>query len=319
MKKLLFILIFTICYANNTELLEQALILEDKKDYKGAMLIYKEIAKKEVNKTQNIKNLRKDIFDKNITKLEDEETNENLEQLVTKNFGIYPYKKNYFLPTTYTFNNINQRDNFETAFQISLEKPISYNFFTFGEILSFAYTQKSFWQTLENSAPFRETNYEPEIFIQIPHKNKYLRLSQFSFIHTSNGKGGNLSRSLNRVYFQEFFQFNNLLIAPRIWYRVPEKSKNDNNKDFYKYYGYGDLKFLYAYKKQTFELLLRDNLRFNSQNKGSIEFNWSFALPKFIASKNTYGLFQVFHGYANSLIDYDRELTNIGIGLVFSR
>jgi len=318
MKKLLFILIFTICYANNTELLEQALILEDKKDYKSAMLIYKKIAK-EVSETQNIENLRKDIFDNNITKLEDKETNENLEQLVTKNFGIYPYKKNYFLPATYTFNNINQRDNFETAFQISLEKPISYNFFTFGEVLSFAYTQKSFWQTAENSAPFRETNYEPEIFIQIPYNNKHLKLSKFSLIHTSNGKGGNLSRSVNIVYFQEIFQFNHLFIIPRIWYRIPEKSKNDDNKDFYKYYGYGDLNFLYAYKKQTFELLLRDNLRFNSSNKGSIEFNWSFTLPDFIASKNTYGLFQVFHGYGHNLMDYNKELTNIGIGLVFSR
>ena len=39
-------------------------------------------------------------------------------------------------------------------------------------------------------------------------------------------------------------------------------------KDFYKYYGYGDISFLYAYGKQTFELLLRDNLRLNSSNKG---------------------------------------------------
>ena len=90
-------------------------------------------------------------------------------------------------------------------------------------------------------------------------------------------------------------------------------------KDFYKYYGYGDISFLYAYGKQTFELLLRDNLRLNKSNKGAAEFNYTFPLPDFISSKNSYGIFQVFHGYGQSLIDYDREITNIGIGLTFSR
>ncbi|RBQ29357.1 phospholipase A [Aliarcobacter vitoriensis] len=327
MKKMLFTLIFAICYANNTELLEKAQELEEAKDYKGAMLIYKQIAKensqkvleKNILETNNLENFKKEIFVENIDKTEDQETNDNLEQLVTKDFGIYPYKKNYFLPATYTFNDINGRDKFETSFQISLEKPISHNFFGFGEIFSLAYTQKSFWQTAEDSAPFRESNYEPEFFVQVPINNKYLKLSKLSIMHSSNGKSGDESRSLNRIYLQNILQFGNIFITPRIWYRIPENSKNDDNKDFYKYYGYGDLNILYAHKKHTFELLLRDNLRFDSSNKGAVEFNWSFPLPEFIASKNTFGIFQVFHGYGQSLMDYDREVTNIGLGLVFSR
>ncbi|WP_026803676.1 phospholipase A [Aliarcobacter lanthieri] len=328
MKKLIFTIIFTICYADNLELLKQAQDLENAKDYKAAMLIYKKIANQNidqsleqniVNEANHLENFKKEIFVENIIKSEDKETNENLEQLVTKNFGIYPYKKNYFLPATYTFNDIDGRDSFETVFQLSFEKPISYNFFGFGETLSLAYTQKSFWQTAKDSAPFRETNYEPELFVQIPHNNEHLKLSKVSLMHFSNGKDGEESRSVNRIYMQGFFQFDNLFVVPRVWYRIPESSKNDDNEDFYKYYGYGDLSLLYAYKKHTFELLLRDNLRLNSSNKGAVEFNWSFPLPEFIASKNTYGLFQVFHGYGSSLIDYDREITNVGIGLVFSR
>ncbi len=106
--------------------------------------------------------------------------------------------------------------------------------------------------------------------MQIPNDDKYLKLYKTSFLHTSNGKGGDDSRSLNRLYLQTFFQFDNLFVSPKIWYKIPQNSKDDDMKDFYKYYGYGDISFLYAYGKQTFELLLRDNLRLNSSNKGQL-------------------------------------------------
>ncbi len=312
----------SLCFAQDfNSIYKEAKELEDSGDYKSAMLLYKKIANESfknsfVDKNENLiakeikKEPKKEFFEKNIDKSEDKETNSNLEQLVTKDFGIY---------ATYTFNNISNRDNFETSFQISLEKPISNDFFGLNETISIAYTQKSFWQTASSSAPFRETNYEPEIFMQIPNDGKYLKLYKTSFLHTSNGKGGDDSRSLNRLYLQTFFQFDNLFVSPKIWYKIPQNSKDDDMKDFYKYYGYGDISFLYAYGQQTFELLLRDNLRLNKSNKGAAEFNYTFPLPDFISSKNSYGIFQIFHGYGHSLIDYDREITNIGIGLTFSR
>ena len=332
-KKLFILFIFTLslCFSEDlNSIYKKAKELEDSGDYKSAMLLYKKIANESLknpslDKSEDLvikkkkKEPKKEFFEHNIDKSKDKETNDNLEQLVTKDFGIYPYKKNYFLPATYTFNNISNRDNFETSFQISLEKPISNDFFGLNETISIAYTQKSFWQTASSSAPFRETNYEPEIFMQIPNDGKYLKLYKTAFLHSSNGKGGDDSRSLNRAYLQTFFQFNNLFVSPKIWYKIPKKSKDDDMKDFYKYYGYGDISFLYAYGKQTFELLLRDNLRLNSSNKGAVEFNYTFPLPDFISSKNSYGIFQVFHGYGQSLIDYDREVTNIGIGVTFSR
>ena len=286
-KKLFILFIFTLslCFSEDlNSIYKKAKELEDSGDYKSAMLLYKKIANESLKnpslgKSEDLvikeikKEPKKEFFEHNIDKSKDKETNDNLEQLVTKDFGIYPYKKNYFLPATYTFNNISNRDDFETSFQISLEKPISNDFFGLNETISIAYTQKSFWQTASSSAPFRETNYEPEIFMQIPNDDKYLKLYKTSFLHTSNGKGGDDSRSLNRLYLQTFFQFDNLFVSPKIWYKIPQNSKDDDMKDFYKYYGYGDISFLYAYGKQTFELLLRDNLRLNSSNKGAALFN----------------------------------------------
>ena len=332
MKKSLFLFLilslFLYPYDELNYLYKEAKALEDSGDYKAAMLLYKKIANSTLNQ-QNIEkddliskniisNPKQEFFEKNINKSSNKETNSSLEQLVTKDFGIYPYKKNYILPATYSLNSVKNRDNFETSFQLSLEKPISHNFFGLNETISFAYTQKSFWQTASSSAPFRETNYEPEVFVQIPYDNEYLKLYKASFLHSSNGKGGDISRSVNRVYLQSYFQFDNLFVSPKVWYKIPE-NKNDDMKDFYKYYGYGDISLLYAYKQQTFELLLRDNLRLNSSNKGAVEFNYTFPLPDFISSKNSYGIFQIFHGYGQSMIDYDKEITNFGIGIAFSR
>ncbi len=107
----------------------------------------------------------------------------------------------------------------------------------------------------------KQTN-QPEIFMQIPNDDKYLKLYKTSFLTILQmGKGGDDSRSLNRLYLQTFFQFDNLFVSPKIWYKIPQNSKDDDMKDFYKYYGYGDISFLYAYGKQTFELLLRDNFQ----------------------------------------------------------
>lgn len=333
MKKLLSILTCTFCFASNEQILIQAQKLENEGNYKEAMLLYKKAATnnstedkyiEELNnnsKKDNIEPItKKALLEKHIENVEDKETEKTVEQLVTKDFGIYPYKKNYLLPVTYTTQNISERSNFETSFQLSIEKPLTQNFLGLNENISFAYTQKSYWQTSKDSAPFRETNYEPEIFLEIPMEdNRYLKGVKASFMHSSNGKKDEVSRSLNRLYLEGYFQFSNLFITPRVWYRIPESRKKDDNSDFKKYYGYGDLSLLYAYKQHTFELLLRNNLRFDETNKGATEFNWTFPLPEFIASKNTYGLLQLFHGYGQSLIDYDREITNIGLGVAFSR
>lgn len=261
------------------------------------------------------------IFEKSMNKVEDKETNETIKQLVNKDFGITAYKSNYLLPATYSFNDFEDknRKKFETIFQISLQKELLNDVFANNSSLIFAYTQKSFWQTSADSAPFRETNYEPELFLNFYKDYEHLKLLKFSLNHLSNGKDGLESRSVNRVYAEALFQFDNFLIKPRVWYRVPPSNKkDDDNPDFSSYYGYGDLSLMYIYKKHSFEILLRNNLKFNSKNKGYTEFNWNIPLPKFLNSRNTF-LFQVSHGYGQSFIDYDKEITNIGFGISFSR
>lgn len=326
MKKLILVsILFINGFSNNLEkLYKEAQFFEKNQDYKKAMERYKQISNIKLQKQTNTKKenayaLYREKIYKN-SKLEDKETNKTIKQIITKNFDLHPYKKNYLLPITYDLRKRDDRKQFETSYQLSFEKPIFYNLFGLNEVISGAYTQKSFWQTFEDSAPFRETNYEPELFIEIPYnKSNYLKGLKLAFNHQSNGREEPFSRSWNRLYLSGYFKFSKLFIIPKIWYRIPEKSKDNDNPDLQKYVGYGNLKIIYPYKKHLFEFTLRDNLRFNSQNKGSLALDWTFPLPEFFGQKNSFGMIQLFSGYGNNLIDYNKETHKIGFGIAFSR
>lgn len=338
MKHLLFIsMLLSLSFALDIkDIYNDALILEKKGNYKEAMILYKkalnmktnnikdeyilDLSKNENHEVETFSKMKNDFYTKNINKTDNKETNETLKQMITGNFGLYPYRKNYLVPLSYDIKEKSDRKQEETYFQFSIEKPISYNFFGLNESISTAYTQKSFWQTSADSSPFRETNYSPEVFVQFPYKNsETIKGYKVSLIHESNGRNNENSRSWNRVYLESYLQLSKIFIIPRIWYRIPEKSSEDDNPDIYNYYGYGDLRFLYPYKKHTFELKLRNNFKLNKNNKGAAQLDWTFPLPDFISTSNSYGFMQIFSGYGESLIDYDKEIHKIGFGITFSR
>ena len=334
MKKKLLLFIYTLSFGQDfSSLYKEANDLENQGKYQEAMILYKKAASLNISKedkyiidlsknnehrVENFTTMKKVFYQNQINKVEDKETDENLKQYIVKDFDLFPYKKNYLLPATYNLNKVPDQNHFETSFQFSIEKPISYDFFRLNESISAAYTQKSFWQTAKESSPFRESNYEPEVFVQFPFDNEIFKTYKVSLLHSSNGRNDEDSRSWNRVYLEGYFQFSNLFVIPKVWYRIPE-GNSDDNPDIQDYYGKGELTLLYAYKRHTFELLLRNNFKMNSGNKGAAELNWSFPLPEFLFAKNTYGLLQMYSGYGSSLIDYNREVNRIGLGIAFSR
>ncbi len=237
--------------------------------------------------------------------------------------NILPYKTNYILLGSYDAVKHEDRKRFETKFQISFKKELFTNVFGFKNQLYFGYTQKSFWQIAEKSSPFRETNYAPEFFLSIPYKdsNSIIKKYKIGLLHQSNGRSGLLSRSWNRIYLQGFLIYKHIEIIPRIWYRIPERKKRniydaggDDNPDILKYLGYGDLRIVIPYDKNIFSFTLRNNFRIND-DKGAVLFDWSFPLLK----NNIFGYIQIFSGYGESLIDYNKRNNKIGIGFSISR
>ena len=230
-------------------------------------------------------------------------------------FGIYPYKENYFLFYTYDTGDTPERKREEAKFQLSFMKPMLYNLFGLNEIYSFAYTQRSFWQVYSHSAPFRETNYEPEVMVLFPINNSFLNGFKISLNHQSNGQPEGKSRSWNRVIFETIFSFGDVRLNIQIWYRIPENEENDDNPDILHYLGNGQIELYIPYGANLFKFTVRNNLK-GSNNRGSFQFDWSFPIGYF---KNTYIYFQYFSGYGESLIDYNRPIDKFGIGIMLTR
>ncbi|HET9865729.1 MAG TPA: phospholipase A, partial [Nitrospira sp.] len=135
-------------------------------------------------------------------------------------FSIRPYKQVYLLPVRYTTNVNNQPSsptqatipqslgytNTEVKFQFSAKLKAIEIKERFD--LWIAYTQLSFFQMYNKSksAPFRESNYEPEI-MGVIHTDYDLfglkgRFINVGLVHQSNGCQDPFSRSWNRIYAQ---------------------------------------------------------------------------------------------------------------------
>jgi len=326
-KKLLIVIISllsTIVYANEAiDAIEMAKMYEKQGDIQKAMEQYKKaalmMAKPKKNYIQN-KNIV--TFGKNsIKSYGNEKTDRTVKQIIYSEFDIEPYRINYLLPVTYdskdhtVHDNYKIRDDFETKFQLSFKKRLFENIFGLQDKLYVAYTQTSWWQTSAASSPFRETNYEPEMFLDIPYgkKQSILKSYRVGLVHQSNGKLST-SRSWNRAYISGVFQYSGIFFEPKVWYRFKEHTKvnatdfsGDDNPDILDYLGYGEITISYPYKEYIFSSKIR---------KKSIQLDWTFPI---FGLTDVYGYLQYFNGYGESLVDYNEKVNKIGLGFAITR
>ena len=175
-----------------------------------------------------------------------------------------------------------------------------------------AFTQQSYWQMYngELSRPFRELNYEPELIFTYPLNfsagNLKMKMIGLSVNHQSNGKEAAHSRSWNRIILSGIFLWNDLMVNSRFWWRFSEKAREDDNPDIENYIGRCELSIAYPFRKNVFNLKVRNNLSFN-HNRGHVELNWIYPL-----SRDLRILLQASHGYGDFLIDYNYKQTIVG-------
>lgn len=199
MKKIFFagiiaLLPFTVNAMTYEQAYKKALKLEKEHRYKEAMLWYKKaagISPKLTPKEFKSKKTPLVYLGKNsIERYEDDTTNTTLEKVIFSDFDVQPYQTNYLMPFTYDFKSKSGREKKETQFQLSFKKALSQNILGLDETIYLGYTQTSWWQTSKNSAPFRETNYRPEIFLKAPYPYAQTILKSYTLglIHESNGR-----------------------------------------------------------------------------------------------------------------------------------
>ncbi|RBP31916.1 phospholipase A1 [Marinobacter pelagius] len=207
--------------------------------------------------------------------------------------------------------------NLEAKYQISFKVPLLTGLFDDRTTLWFGYTQQSYWQVYnqDDSAPFRETNYEPEIFLR--YRTDWdigpgtLSGVTLGFNHQSNGQSEPWSRSWNRIMGSAAYSYGRWLFMVQPWYRIPENS-NDDNADIERYLGHANYRAVYKLSEdRTFSLRLMNNLR--SDNRTSVEFGYSFPMGETVK-----GFFQYYNGYGESLIDYNHRIERFGIGIMLN-
>ena len=260
-------------------------------------------------------------------------------QALSDPFVITQYKRNYILPVSY-INSPNQIgnddfssdkiDHLEAKYQLSVKMPIYLANQENLEGLFFGFTAVSFWQVYNNaiSKPFRETNYEPEIFYNFD-TDEFSILGykfngvQLGFNHQSNGQNQLRSRSWNRLWASILFSSQDSYYFLKSWYRLPEEDKQnpldpsgDDNPDITHFLGHFELGYGTRFKTGWGDFKLHTQFRNNlktSDNKGSIELNLSYPI------NDRYEiLLQYFNGYGDSLIDYNRHQQRVGIGIQLS-
>lgn len=247
-------------------------------------------------------------------------------------FVVTPHHRNYIMPASYwsnkQWNNSEKEDgtlnSVEAKFQISLKVPIKTKVFHFYDIY-FAYTQTNFFQVYneDQSRPFRETNYMPELYAtrsvdwQIgPFDSEQLA---FGYVHQSNGKDIPASRSWDRLFLHYVARTGNTYWQLKPWWRIPENKKHDldspkrdDNPDIEKYLGNFELTITKPYGNQVIELMIRNNLRRHT-NRGAVQVDYTFPLKGRFK-----GIFQVFSGYGDSLINYNDYQNRVSLGILLT-
>lgn len=251
------------------------------------------------------------------------ETNLLLEKSNNNSFFIAPYGQNYIMETYSNGNFYNQKGkkpkHDEVKFQISLAFPIWRDILGKNTLLAASYTQQS-WFQLSNtvdSSPFRETNYEPQLFLswgmQYPlWRNWKINDLEFGINHQSNGRSDQfkLSRSWNRLYTKISATQGNWLVEFKPWWRIPEKQSSDDNPDIEKYRGHFDLGFGYKYHQHQVKLTGHYNFK---SGKGGLLADYSYPIT------NQLRLYiQYFGGYGESLVDYQQRIQRIGVGIALN-
>lgn len=242
-------------------------------------------------------------------------------------FAIVPHHTNYLLPATWNesadysaFSELG--DNFsdtEVKFQVSLKTPLWRRGLWRDSSLWFGYTQLSFWQLwaeAEASAPFRETNYEPELMWSVPVDVRVLgmdvRTFTLSFAHQSNGRAQPLSRSWNRVYGRVDLERGNFSASATFWTRVDDpEPRFDDNPDIEDFMGRARLRLAWSRGRHRVALDVRNNL--DTDNRSGVELDWFFPIFEHVD-----GFVQFYSGYGENLIDMENQVNRVGIGFAVS-
>lgn len=224
-------------------------------------------------------------------------------------FGLY--KDNYFIfgPSLSHPN----KTNTNVKFQISVAQRLTRSTLPFGTYLYLFYSQKCFWNVLENSLPMTDLNFNPGIGLTKPLyvKNRYIGKLTLMLEHESNGRDSIWSRSWNKISLASTIMIDkNLMVHGKVWIPIID---GQNNKDILHYCG------IY----QTGLQVISNNRRFTGsviltkRLGGFFNYNTVIELAYRIFKRDNQFIFlQYYNGYGEGLLAFKEYHNQLRVGIV---
>lgn len=226
-------------------------------------------------------------------------------------WGIHPYKRNYILLGQWGTPSAEDGKMVYTKYQLSIKQNLCRH-------LYLGFTQKSLWSITAPSIPFRGMNYNPEFYLDFTNYGVGVwRLGKIGlFEHESNGRDGLASRSWNRFYWEPQiltsdsdilpFNFQKLVVALKWWHAY----NIDDNPDIRDYQGNQEFSVTLNQPRVQWAIIVRKG----QKDYGSLQMDINY---RFKGNMDLF--FQLWDGYGESLIDYNRSSTRYGFGIAISR
>lgn len=225
-------------------------------------------------------------------------------------FGLY--KDNYFVFGT-TVGQRPTKKNSNVKFQISVAQRLTRSSLPWNTYLFLFYTQKVFWNVLENSMPMTDLNFNPGIGLTKPLfvKDRFVGKLTLMLEHESNGRDGIASRSWNKVSVAGNVMINpNFIVHGKFWIPIID---GQNNKDILDYCG--------IYQVGT--SLTSTNRRFGfsvilAKRRGwKLNYNTTIELYyRLFKNENQYLFMQYYNGYGEGLLAYKEFHSTVRVGIV---
>lgn len=187
-----------------------------------------------------------------------------------------------------------------------------------------AYTQTMFWSIFNDSQPFKDINYNPELFyriVELDSDKELLKSIDIGYVHRSNGKDGLDSRSVNRIFAKA-----NLvtqigrhdIVADLMVYKIIDGE--NYNSDSQKYMGYWDFIFYVSDLVRHNGGRLNLQLKFNAGTKiyntnmggRTIGLIYDFGSENFNPSL----YLQYYSGYMENLLEYNKNTDQVRLGFM---
>ncbi|MGE3684244.1 MAG: phospholipase A [Bdellovibrionales bacterium] len=190
--------------------------------------------------------------------------------------------------------------------------------------LYFGYTQTMFWALREESRPFRDVNYNPELFYRYtPDSWEKTSVDFGLWSHTSNGQRGSTSRSYEMNYIRLNFEHKGRHWLIRTSGRLSYKHDFDpTNRDLTDYVSPLTLGLTFVqlfdawFDKGIIDLEIQPGGKFaHLWDRGGYQLSWSFRLGRFDIVPAFY--LQYYYGYGETLLNYSQSVSEFRGGIVF--